>query len=112
MIEDERAYQMLWELVDRIETIEAVREGLKEVEEGRTLPLAEARPAAKKSMEYEIDVTDTAFAEIDNAYQWIKEWAPDAAESWYEGLMTALRSLRQNPRRCPRTFATNLGYRR
>ena len=41
VIEDERAYQMLWELVDRIETIEAVREGLKEVEEGRTLPLAE-----------------------------------------------------------------------
>jgi plasmid stabilization system protein ParE len=60
-------------------------------------------------MEYEIDVTDTAFAEIDDAYQWIKEWAPDAAESWYEGLMTALRSLRQNPRRCPRTFATNRG---
>ena len=45
-------------------------------------------------MEYEIDVTDTAFAEIDDAYQWIKERAPDAAESWYEGLMTALRSLR------------------
>ena len=40
-INDERAYQMLWELVDRIETIEAVREGLRQVEEGRTLPIEE-----------------------------------------------------------------------
>lgn len=40
-IEDERAYQMLWELVDRIETIEAVREGLEQVEQGRTIPLEE-----------------------------------------------------------------------
>ncbi|HYZ26075.1 MAG TPA: hypothetical protein VE592_11855 [Geminicoccaceae bacterium] len=41
VVEDERAYQMLWELIDRIETIEAVREGLREVEEGRTIPLEE-----------------------------------------------------------------------
>ena len=39
-VKDERAYQLLWELVDRIETIEAVRESLKDLEEGRTLPLA------------------------------------------------------------------------
>jgi hypothetical protein len=41
VIEGERAYQMLWELIDRIETIEAVREGLQQVEQGRTLPLEE-----------------------------------------------------------------------
>ena len=41
VIKDARAYQLLWELVDRIETIEAVREGLQQVEEGRTLPLEE-----------------------------------------------------------------------
>lgn len=40
-IEDERAFQMLWELVDRIETIEAVRNGLEQVEQGRTIPLEE-----------------------------------------------------------------------
>ena len=40
-IADERAYQMLWELIDRIETIEAVREGLQQVEQGRTLSLEE-----------------------------------------------------------------------
>ena len=38
-IKDERAYQMLWELIDRIETIEAVREGLQQMEQGRTVPL-------------------------------------------------------------------------
>jgi predicted transcriptional regulator len=41
VIKDARAYQLLWELVDRIETIEAVREGLEQVEQGRTLPLEE-----------------------------------------------------------------------
>jgi len=41
IIKDERGYQMLWELIERIETIEAVREGLKQVEQGRTLPLEE-----------------------------------------------------------------------
>jgi PHD/YefM family antitoxin component YafN of YafNO toxin-antitoxin module len=40
-IADERAYQMLWELIDRIETIEGVREGLRQVEEGRTVSLEE-----------------------------------------------------------------------
>jgi PHD/YefM family antitoxin component YafN of YafNO toxin-antitoxin module len=41
VIADERAYQMLWELIDRIETIEGVREGLRQVEQGRTMPLDE-----------------------------------------------------------------------
>jgi hypothetical protein len=38
MVKDERAYQMLWELVDRIETIEAVREGLAQMEDGKGRP--------------------------------------------------------------------------
>lgn len=40
-IEDERGYQMLWELIDRIETIEAVREGLQEMERGEGRPAEE-----------------------------------------------------------------------
>jgi len=40
-IKDERAYQMLWELIDRIETIEAVREGLKQMDRGEGRPLEE-----------------------------------------------------------------------
>jgi predicted transcriptional regulator len=41
VIEDARAYQMLWELVDRIETIAAVREGLEQIEQGRSISLEE-----------------------------------------------------------------------
>jgi hypothetical protein len=40
-VNDERAYQMLWELIERIETIEAVREGLKQMERGEGRPLEE-----------------------------------------------------------------------
>jgi hypothetical protein len=40
VVKDEREYQLLWELVDLIETVAAVRESLKDLEEGRTLPLA------------------------------------------------------------------------
>ncbi|MGH6905145.1 MAG: hypothetical protein ACREIR_20680 [Geminicoccaceae bacterium] len=38
VVEDARAYQMLWELVDRIETIAAVREGLAQVARGEGRP--------------------------------------------------------------------------
>ena len=40
-IADKRAYQMLWELIDRIETIEGVREGLAQMERGEGRPLEE-----------------------------------------------------------------------
>lgn len=40
-INDEQAHRMLWQLVDRIETNEAVREGLEQVRQGRTMPLEE-----------------------------------------------------------------------
>jgi hypothetical protein len=40
-IDDQRGYQMLWELIDRIETVAAVREGLQEIEQSRGLPLEE-----------------------------------------------------------------------
>jgi hypothetical protein len=41
IVKDERACQMLWELIDRIETIEAVREGLQQMERGEGRPLEE-----------------------------------------------------------------------
>ena len=41
VIKGARAYQLLWELVDRIETIEAVREGLQQMERGEGRPAAE-----------------------------------------------------------------------
>lgn len=41
VVEDERTYQMLWELVDRLETVEAVREGLQQMERGEGRPAEE-----------------------------------------------------------------------
>lgn len=39
---DARAYQRLIELADRLETIQALKEGLEDVENGRTRPAREA----------------------------------------------------------------------
>ncbi len=47
-ITDERAYQMLWELIDRIETIEAVREGLQQIERGEGRPAEEVLEEIRK----------------------------------------------------------------
>ena len=41
VVEDERTYQMIWELVDRLETVEAVREGLQQMERGEGRPAEE-----------------------------------------------------------------------
>jgi hypothetical protein len=48
VVKDERACRLLWELVDRIETIEAVREGLEQVRQGRTTPLEELDRTLRK----------------------------------------------------------------
>jgi hypothetical protein len=48
VVKDERAYQMLWELIDRIETIEAVREGLRQMERGEGRPLEEVAEDIRK----------------------------------------------------------------
>jgi plasmid stabilization system protein ParE len=34
-------------------------------------------------------------------YQWIGAGSSDAALAWYRGLREAIRSLRNNPQRCP-----------
>lgn len=39
---DARAYQRLLELADRLETIQALKEGVEDVENGRTRPAREA----------------------------------------------------------------------
>ena len=39
---------MLWELIDRIETIEAVREGLQQMERGEGRPLEEVDRRLRK----------------------------------------------------------------
>ena len=50
VIEDARACQMLWELVDRIETIAAVREGLDQMERGEGRPAEEVFEDMRKRL--------------------------------------------------------------
>jgi len=50
---------------------------------------------------YRVEPTDKALVDAGEAYFWISERSEKAALSWYEGLLTAFRSLEQNPRRCP-----------
>lgn len=37
-VEDDKSFEMLLDLVDRVGVLEAIREGLKEVEEGKCTP--------------------------------------------------------------------------
>ena len=41
VVQEAQSYQRLLELVDRLETIEGVRQGLQDVNEGKTKPLAQ-----------------------------------------------------------------------
>jgi prevent-host-death family protein len=41
VVQDAEAYQKLLEQVERLQAIEGIKRGLNDVEEGRTLPLAE-----------------------------------------------------------------------
>jgi plasmid stabilization system protein ParE len=52
-------------------------------------------------MAYKVEVSRTADAEADQAYEWIAKSAPVAARRWYQGLLQAIRSLANNPARCP-----------
>ena len=50
---------------------------------------------------YEVILSDEAARNIVEAYQWIEESDPDAADRWYEGLIDGLRTLSHFPLRCP-----------
>jgi len=52
-------------------------------------------------MTYRVVVTDRAARDLDEAYRWCAEQAPEAAVGWYNGFLDALNSLAGNPERCP-----------
>lgn len=54
VVQDAASYQKLLELVDRLEAIEAVREGLRELEEGKGLSLEEAMQSVRERHELRI----------------------------------------------------------
>ncbi len=53
------------------------------------------------SKPYKIEITTTAEVEAEEAILWIKQFSPDAAKRFSEGLTAAVKSLQNNPVRCP-----------
>src|SRR6266850_642608 len=51
-------------------------------------------------MKYEVVITAMALAEVQEAYDWLVERAPHAADRWRESLLQAVRSLESFPKRC------------
>jgi plasmid stabilization system protein ParE len=52
-------------------------------------------------MTYHVVLTNRAARDLDEAYKWYAQKAPDAAVQWYNGFMDALGTLASNPERCP-----------
>ena len=51
-------------------------------------------------MSYEIDFTEQAQTEANNAFEWIVQYSPEKATLWYFDLMERIESLGHFPRRC------------
>lgn len=56
--------------------------------------------SADEPVTYEVRLTEAAEAEVETAYFWYLGRSPEGATRWYAGLMRALDSLQQFPRRC------------
>jgi plasmid stabilization system protein ParE len=52
-------------------------------------------------VKYRVIIQPPAAAEMDDAYLWIAERAPDNATKWFNGLEAAIYSLEDFPERCP-----------
>jgi plasmid stabilization system protein ParE len=52
-------------------------------------------------MKYRVEITPEAESEIKDAYLWIHADSPANAARWRRGLLEAVRSLAQQPTRCP-----------
>jgi plasmid stabilization system protein ParE len=52
-------------------------------------------------MVYQVELSPTALADLDNLYEWIEKQSPDRASEWLEGCYQAILTLEQFPERCP-----------
>ncbi len=51
-------------------------------------------------MTFQVMTTQTANIEIEIAYSWLKERNSVYADNWFRGLMNAIATLQEKPRRC------------
>ncbi|MBN1441415.1 MAG: type II toxin-antitoxin system RelE/ParE family toxin [Planctomycetes bacterium] len=52
-------------------------------------------------MRYEVEITDSAAAELEKAFEWIRSESPLNAETWRDDLLERAASLERFPKRCP-----------
>jgi plasmid stabilization system protein ParE len=52
-------------------------------------------------MAYNVELTPRAAADADTTAEYIKQFAPEAAQRWFDGFMQAVLSLEEMPQRCP-----------
>ncbi len=52
-------------------------------------------------MSRRVILTNVAEDELDSAYRWYAEHAPESAERWYNGFIDQLQSLANDPERFP-----------
>ena len=53
------------------------------------------------SMAFQVRTTKAAELQIETAYFWLKKRNSSYADAWFKGLMNAIASLQDKPRRCP-----------
>ncbi|WP_026736172.1 type II toxin-antitoxin system RelE/ParE family toxin [Fischerella sp. PCC 9605] len=51
-------------------------------------------------MTFKVELSVLATQHIEETYLWIQQTNPSAADKWFNGVMTALNSLKDSPRRC------------
>ncbi|WP_341525933.1 type II toxin-antitoxin system RelE/ParE family toxin [Nostoc sp. UHCC 0302] len=51
-------------------------------------------------MAFQVRVTQTAKAEIDAAYSWLRQHKPVYADKWFRELMDTIATLQEKPLRC------------
>ena len=49
---------------------------------------------------FKLVIQPPALTDLEDAYLWIQERAPQAADRWFNRIVAALESLRQSPERC------------
>ena len=61
-------------------------------------------------MPYDIHIFPKAMADIGASVAWRSQRSPSDGARWYTGILTAIRSLRSQPDRCPLAYeAADLG---
>lgn len=52
-------------------------------------------------MEYRIEMSDAALADVEKSYLFYKQYSEETANIWFKGLVEVINSLKVFPNRCP-----------